>query len=102
MDLFEIGQLVRESRKEANMTQAELGQYAGVSRRVISELERGELPDLGFNRMLRILGVLELTVVVTPEAPLRTLDDIARDKEAEANEPLGRRARFSSSRKARP
>lgn len=55
----DIGRLVRERRKEAGMTQAELAGYALTATRSVSEIERGKetaQADVIF-RLIKALGI---------------------------------------------
>ena len=48
-----LGRVLREARKEAEITQGEIAASAGVSRWVISRLENGERwPEVGPDRLV--------------------------------------------------
>ncbi|MGP7963646.1 helix-turn-helix domain-containing protein [Sanguibacter sp. A246] len=66
----QIGPAVRDARKKLGLTQGEVAQRAGVSRRFISELEAGSRPGAEFARVLAVLGALgrELRVADAPPA----------------------------------
>lgn len=52
--IAEIGALVKKARKNLNITQQQLAVWAGVGRRVVSELERGSKDTIEFGRVLSI------------------------------------------------
>ncbi len=58
-----IGALVKERRKEMNMTQREAARLCGVGVRFLSELERGK-PTLEIDKVLSVLSALEFYVDV--------------------------------------
>ncbi|MCB9029505.1 MAG: helix-turn-helix transcriptional regulator [Deltaproteobacteria bacterium] len=58
-DLSQLGQVVRKERKERGLTQAQLGEFAGVGINLVSQLERGK-PTLRFDKLLDVLEVLGL------------------------------------------
>ncbi len=67
MCIQEIGQLVRERRRELGITQLTLGQLADLSKNTIYKFEAGKSnPGLGV--VLRLLEVLGLEVVVQPKS----------------------------------
>lgn len=54
-----LGELLRKKRKEQHLTQSQVAEYAGVSIKFISEVERGkETAEIGkVLHLLRILGI---------------------------------------------
>lgn len=61
----DLGALVRERRRELGMSQLELADAVGVSRQWIVGLEQGKFRAFGI--VLRTLGVLALSIEVTPD-----------------------------------
>lgn len=61
----EIGRRVREARDSLGLRQDELALAAGVSTRVIHQIERGK-PTSRLDTLLRVLGALGLTIDVIP------------------------------------
>ena len=57
-----IGDRIRNGRKRAILSQTELGERAGYSRRVIAKIERGE-SDPKYSVLVNIAEALELSVV---------------------------------------
>ena len=65
---LEIGQRVRDARKALGLRQDELALAAGVSTRLIHEIERGK-PTSRFDGLVRVLGALGLTLEVVERTP---------------------------------
>ena len=84
MDLQELGALVREERKRAGLSTQVLADRAGVDRTTLSKLENQRLSELGFAKLSRLLGVLELTFSVQPASGLPTLNDLRREQRRES------------------
>lgn len=59
----ELGRVVRAERKAQGMTQGDLAAACGVSRRFLSELERGR-ETAGVGHVLRVLHMLGLRVAL--------------------------------------
>jgi DNA-binding XRE family transcriptional regulator len=51
---FMIGELIKEARLEANMTQEDLAQKAGTNKSYISRIENGQ-SDIQLNTLFRIV-----------------------------------------------
>ncbi len=79
MDYSEVGAFIAQARIKQSISQQELAQYARISRRMLSDLERGIKPEFGLNKFLKLLSVLGLQMEVIPEPPPPTLDDINRE-----------------------
>jgi HTH-type transcriptional regulator/antitoxin HipB len=63
-----VGQAVREGRKAAGWTQAELATRAGVGRRFVVDLEAGhERAELG--KVLAVLEALDIHATALPPPP---------------------------------
>lgn len=60
----DLGRLIRERRREAGFTIVEAARLAGVSRRLLLELERGRRRNVGAAAVFRILELLGLRVDV--------------------------------------
>ena|SRR5665213_1542003 len=61
----DIGALTRETRLEAGLTQAQLGEKIGASRFWVSEFERGK-PWAEWGLALRALKALDLALTIEP------------------------------------
>lgn len=62
MNLYEIGQIIKNHRIAAKISQEALARAAGVSRATVNGLERGTLNDLGFSKILALLDVLGCSI----------------------------------------
>lgn len=63
----ELGLLIREARRRANLTQAVLAERIGVSRKWVIDLEGGKTTaEVG--RVLQALRALDLSLDVRPDA----------------------------------
>ncbi len=76
--LSELGERLARSRLGRNLTQAELADQAGVSKRTIERMEKGESVQLtSFVRILRALDLADKIDVLVPEpslSPMAQLD----------------------------
>lgn len=75
MNLFELGQALKEARIGQRLTQSELASRTGVSLSSISGLERGSLPEIGTVKLLQLFAAVELELQPRPAGQRRTLDD---------------------------
>jgi transcriptional regulator with XRE-family HTH domain len=77
LDLIELGEQVKATRKAMGWSQAELAQKSGVSRARIEALENARAADIGFKKLLRILNSLGLDLRTTQLNRNRpTLEDL--------------------------
>ena len=76
MNLFELGQVLKEARIRQRLTQSELANRTGVSLSSISGLERGSLPEIGTVKLLQLFAAVELELQPRPAGQRRTLDDV--------------------------
>ena len=64
----QLGQEIRRARRGLGLTQADLAEKALVSRRWLSQLERGHLgAEVG--KVMRVVRALELAVTLEPAPP---------------------------------
>nr|CAA6830608.1 MAG: Transcriptional regulator [uncultured Thiotrichaceae bacterium] len=82
MDINELGSVIRDSRKERQMTQAELSELLGMSRATLSALENGTVSELGIRKVIAICSVLGLELVAQPQIRKRpTLHTLVSEAE---------------------
>jgi len=62
----EFGRQIRQRRKAVGLTADETASLAGVSRRLLLELEQGKRPNVGLAHVLRILELLGVDVMLSP------------------------------------
>lgn len=65
----EIGRLVAHGRKRAKLSQAEFAQKLGVSRKTVSDFERGAAEHLSLKAALKALWLAGLQLEATPRRP---------------------------------
>jgi len=63
-DSAQLGRLIRSRRQEAGLTATRAAELAKVSRRLLTELERGRRRNVGLGTVFRILELLGLRVEV--------------------------------------
>ena len=77
IDTLRLGRLIRRARKARGLTQIGLAREAGMGERFIVDLEHGK-PTCEVGRVLRVLGLLNLTLSVEPP-PGVTREGLERD-----------------------
>lgn len=81
MNFSETGLLIRNARRQACMTQADLATRLGMSRATISQLENGVIAELGVRKLARICDRLGLEVAIRERRPLTLHEAYARNRE---------------------
>jgi HTH-type transcriptional regulator/antitoxin HipB len=73
----QIGAIIRRARRNAGLTQAELGNRIGLRQATISKLEKGE-PATQLSTLLDVLTALELEVTIDERSKgaFRNIEDI--------------------------
>jgi len=77
-----IGKLVRKSRKEQGLSQAEAAGYLNVGTRFLSDLENGK-PTVQLEKVLHVLNGLGFKVIAVPKANhklIRYIEDHLSEK----------------------
>ena len=59
----QLGGLLRTARTELGMSRDALARRAGVSMRLVAELERGQRPNVSLESALKLFGAVGVTVV---------------------------------------
>ncbi len=62
----DLGRQIRNRRKEVGLTADDVADLAGVSRRLLLELEQGKRINVGFSKVLRIIETLGLSLDLNP------------------------------------
>ena len=76
MIIEDIKKLCIARRKELHLTQAQLGQLAGISREMIVRFENDSPNDLGLRRFLRLLLALGLDMQLRPGSSRPTTEEL--------------------------
>lgn len=79
--LFEIGQQIKQARKQRKLSQAELAQMLGMSRTTIGQIESGTVQEIGVRKLIRILETLKLELRVRVAGQPPTLDELREEGE---------------------
>ena len=74
----EIGRLIAEGRKRANLSQSEFAAQLGVSRKTISDIERGVAEHLSLNTALQALWLAGFQLEALPRRPPTLSEVMAR------------------------
>lgn len=70
LDALEVGYAIKDARAELGLTQAQLAEAAGISKRCLWSLELGQNPGVQLDKLLAVLRVLGLDLsIVAGEAP---------------------------------
>jgi transcriptional regulator with XRE-family HTH domain len=80
MTLAELGPLLKQARREANLSQEQLAQPLGMSRATISAIESGRCEEIGFAKLAALLELVGLEVAVTPRKGRPTIDDLRAER----------------------
>jgi len=73
----QLGAIIRRARRNAGLTQTELGKRIGMRQATISKLEKGE-PATQINTLLDALTALELEITIDKrgKGAFRNLEDV--------------------------
>lgn len=80
MTLADLGPLLRQARREANLSQEQLAKPLGMSRATISAIESGRCEEIGFAKLASLLDLVGLEVVVAPRKGRPTVDDLRAER----------------------
>ena len=69
VDALEIGYVIKDRRADLGMTQAQLAEAAGVSKRCLWSLELGQNPGVQLDKLTAVLGALGLELELTSATP---------------------------------
>ena len=81
MNLFELGQSLKDARIRQQLTQNELAARTGISLSSISGLERGILSEIGVVKLLQLFAAVGLELHTRPTGQRRTLDDARQEQQ---------------------
>jgi transcriptional regulator with XRE-family HTH domain len=81
MDLIEVGERVKATRKAKGWSQRTLAEKSGVSRARIEALENARIAEIGFKHLMRVINSLDLDLRITQLNRGRpTLEDLAAEE----------------------
>jgi transcriptional regulator with XRE-family HTH domain len=76
MQLADLGPVLKEARKKARLSQAELAAPLGMSRATISAIEGARCEEIGFAKLAALLDSVGLELTVTPRTGRPTIDHL--------------------------
>ena len=88
MNLFELGQSLKDARIRQRLTQSELAARTGISLSSISGLERGVLSEIGVVKLLQLFAAAGLELHSRPSGQRRTLDDARQEQQVGLGLPI--------------
>jgi transcriptional regulator with XRE-family HTH domain len=78
--LADIGPLLKQARKKAGLSQAQLADPLGMSRATISAIESGRCEEIGFAKLVALLERVGLEIRITPRKGRPTIDDLRAER----------------------
>ncbi|MBN9547449.1 MAG: helix-turn-helix domain-containing protein [Alphaproteobacteria bacterium] len=83
IDLNDLGNEIKNARKQCKLTREKLAEISGVSRARIEALENGRVADMGFRGVLSLMNIVGLDLRLTTFNNKRpTLEDITEEDDA--------------------
>lgn len=81
MNLYQLGQSLKDARIRQQLTQSQLAERTGVSLSSISGLERGILAEIGVVKLLQLFAAVGFELHTRPTGQRRTLDDARQEQQ---------------------
>ncbi len=80
MTLHDLGNEIKQLRKEKKWSQADLQQYSNITKRTISKIENGFIEEVGIKKVETILDLLNVELSLRPKGRPRTLEELQDEK----------------------
>jgi DNA-binding XRE family transcriptional regulator len=80
MLLSDLGPLLKEARKKAELSQEQLAKPLGMSRATISAIESGRCEEIGFAKLAALLDMVGLEITVAPRKGRPTIDELRAER----------------------
>jgi HTH-type transcriptional regulator/antitoxin HipB len=77
-----IGTTIREARRTARRTQADLAASLGMSRATISAIENGTIQEIGVRKLAALCAAIGLDIHVGPQRRRPTLHELRAEQRA--------------------
>ena len=77
IDAIEIGYAIKERRAKLGLTQAQLAEAAGISKRCLWSLELGQNPGVQLDKLTAVLGTLGLDLAISTTDVAEPIEPIA-------------------------
>lgn len=78
--LMELGQKIKQARKQRKLSQADLAGLLGMSRTTIGQIENGTVREVGVRKLMRVLETLGLELRVRAAGQPPTLDELREEE----------------------
>lgn len=75
-----MGAVIRQARRAAARTQAELGESLRMSRATISAIENGTIREIGVRKLMALCEALALELSVAPKNRRPTLQELRQER----------------------
>jgi transcriptional regulator with XRE-family HTH domain len=85
--LAEVAAMLREARREANLSQEALSERAGVARTTVARMETLARGDMSVSALVRLLEAAGYDLRMTRHGHGRTLEDILAEQREEGEKP---------------
>jgi len=85
--LADVATLLREARREADLSQEQLSERAGVSRTTLARMETLARGDMSVSALVRLLEAAGYDLRAIKHGHGRTLDDILAEQRASGANP---------------
>jgi transcriptional regulator with XRE-family HTH domain len=83
IDLIDLGNEIKNARRQRKLTRERLAELSGVSRARIEALENGRVSDMGFKGVLTLMNIVGLDFRLTTLNSKRpTLEDLMEEDDA--------------------
>jgi HTH-type transcriptional regulator / antitoxin HipB len=82
MDLTQIGQKIRDTRKSLGRTQAEVAAPLGMSRATVSAIENGTVTEIGVRKLMALCASLGLVLTIAPRNQRPTFIELREEQRA--------------------
>jgi len=63
MDKLKISHVIRDKRKFLKMTLRDVEAITGISNAYLSQLENGQIGDIGFSKIIKISAALQIPIL---------------------------------------
>ncbi len=80
MQLYDLGENIKQLRKTKGWSQAELEQYSGITKRTISKMENGFIEEVGIKKVETILDLLGMEFSLRPKGRPKTLEELQDER----------------------
>lgn len=78
--LADVAEFLRDARRSASLSQAELARRAGVSRVTLARMETLAQGDMSVSALVKLLDAAGYSLKVVPHGHMRTLEDILNEQ----------------------